>query len=47
MKPKPKLKKMLESDKWECSWSDSKGRVYKVYADSQSEAINLWYKRFG
>lgn len=47
MKPKPKLKKMLESDKWEACWIDNKGRMYRVYAESQKEAINLWYKRFG
>lgn len=47
MKAKPKVKKMPESDKWEASWMDSKGRVYKVYADDRTKAINLWYKRFG
>ena len=47
MRPKPKVKKMLESDKWEASWVDSKGRTYRVYAESQKDAINLWYKKFG
>ena len=47
MNPKPKVKKMLESEKWEAVWIDNKGRTYRVYANNQREVINLWYKRFG
>ena len=47
MNIKPTVKKILESKKWEASWIDIKGRTYTVYADSQNDAINLWYKRFG